>query len=53
LNALHRATATRTIPDLWDAIRDVIAQFTLDERRNYFAAAGYEQDMMHPDRKAL
>ena len=42
LKALLRAAATRTIPDLWDAIRDAIAQFTPDEWRNYFAAAGYD-----------
>lgn len=42
LKALLRAAATRTIPDLWDAIRDAIAQFTPDECRNYFAAAGYD-----------
>ena len=42
LKALLRAAATRTIPDLWDAIRDAIAQFTPDECKNYFAAAGYD-----------
>jgi len=42
LKALLRAAATRTIPDLWDAVRDAIAQFTPDECRNYFAAAGYD-----------
>ena len=30
MKALLRAAATRTIPDLWDAIRDAIAQFTPD-----------------------
>jgi hypothetical protein len=35
LKALLRAAATRTTPDLWDAIRD-------HECRNYFAAAGYD-----------
>jgi hypothetical protein len=42
LKALLRAAAKPTIPDLWDAIRDAIAQFTPDECRNYFAAAGYD-----------
>ncbi len=42
LKALLRAAATRTIPDLCDAIRDAIAQFTPDECKNYFAAAGYD-----------
>jgi hypothetical protein len=42
LKALLRVAATRTIPDLWDVIRDAIAQLTPDECRNYFAAAGYD-----------
>ena len=42
LKALLRATATRTVPDLWDAIADAIDQFTTAECRNYFAAAGYD-----------
>src|SRR5947209_4638155 len=39
---LLRATAARTIPDLWNAIADAINRFTPDECRNYFAAAGYD-----------
>ena len=42
LKALLRAAATRTIPDLWEAIRDALDQFTPTECRNYFAAAGYD-----------
>jgi len=38
LKALLRAAATRTIPELWDAIQ----QFTTNECRNYFATAGYD-----------
>lgn len=40
--ALLRAAATRTIPDLWDAVANAIERFTPDECRNYFAAAGYD-----------
>ena len=39
---LLRATAARTIPDLWNAIADAINRFTPDECRNYLAAAGYD-----------
>jgi len=42
LKALLRAAATRTIPDLWDAIAHAIQTFTTSECRNYFAAAGYD-----------
>ncbi len=42
LKALLRAAATRTIPDLWDAIAHAIQQFTTNECRNYFATAGYD-----------
>jgi hypothetical protein len=42
LKALLRAAATRTIPDLWDAVTNAIEQFTADECRSYFAAAGYD-----------
>jgi transposase len=44
LKALLRKAAARTIDGLWDAIRDTISQFTPDECRNYFTAAGYEPD---------
>jgi transposase len=42
LKTLLRATAARTIPDLWNAIADAINRFTPDECRNYFTAAGYD-----------
>jgi transposase len=42
LKALLRAAATRTIPDLWNAIAHAIQQFTASECRNYFTAAGYD-----------
>jgi transposase len=42
LKALLRKAAARTVPDLWDAIRDALPRFTPDECANYFAAAGYE-----------
>ena len=42
LKALLRATAARTIDDLWQAIRLALDAFTPSECRNYFAAAGYD-----------
>jgi len=42
LKALLRAAATRTIPDLWDAIAHAIQQFAPSECQNYFATAGYD-----------
>ena len=44
LKAILRKAAARTIDDLWNAIRDALPQFTPDECRNYFTAAGYEPD---------
>lgn len=44
LKALLRKAAARTIPDLWDAIRDALPQFTPEECANYFIACGYEPD---------
>lgn len=44
LKAILRKAAARTIPDLWDAIRDALPQFTPDECANYFTAAGYEAE---------
>jgi transposase len=40
--ALLRAAATRTIPDLWQAIETALDAFTPQECANYFAAAGYD-----------
>ena len=42
LKALLRKTAARTIPDLWQAIKDAIPQFKPSECANYFEHAGYE-----------
>jgi transposase len=43
LKALLRATAARTIPDLWQAIADALRRrFTPQECANYLAAAGYD-----------
>ena len=44
LKVLLRKAAARTITELWDVIADCIDQFTLDECKNYFAAAGYDPD---------
>ena len=44
LKALLRKAAARTIPDLWDAIRDALPQFTPTECANYFTASGYEPE---------
>lgn len=44
LKALLRKATARTIPELWDTIADSLDQFTPDECRNYFAAAGYDPD---------
>jgi transposase len=42
LKAFLRAAAARTIPDLWDALKNALDAFTPNECRNYFAAAGYD-----------
>lgn len=44
LKALLRKAAARTIPDLWKTIAECLDQFTADECRNYFAAAGYDPE---------
>ena len=44
LNSILRKTAARTIPELWDAIRDALPRFTPEECANYFIAAGYEPE---------
>jgi hypothetical protein len=45
LKALLRTAAARTVPDLWDAIRQAFTRFTPDECRNSLAAAGYDNDL--------
>jgi transposase len=42
LKALLRKAAARTIPDLWQAIKDAIPLFAPRECANYFEHAGYE-----------
>ena len=42
LKALLRTEATRTIPDLWSAIKRVLTHFHPRECRNYLVAAGYD-----------
>ena len=45
LKHLLRTAAARTVPDLWDAIREAFTRFTPDECRNCLTAAGYEDDV--------
>ena len=45
LKALLRTAAARTVPDLWNAIRQAFARFTADECRNSLASAGYDTDL--------
>ena len=42
LKALLRKAAARTIPDIWQAIKDAIPLFAPRECANYFQHAGYE-----------
>ena len=44
LKALLRKAAARTIPELWNAIRDALPSFTPGECANYFTATGYEPE---------
>lgn len=37
-----RKAATRTVPDLWQAIAEAVPLFQPHECQNYFKAAGYE-----------
>ncbi|WP_146207972.1 transposase, partial [Azospirillum sp. TSH64] len=39
-----RKAAARTLPDLWEAIRDAIDAVTPNDCRSYFTAAGYEPE---------
>jgi hypothetical protein len=41
LKTLLRKAATRTIPDLWDAIGSFLDTYTPHECGHYFTAAGY------------
>ncbi|SEJ17215.1 Transposase, partial [Azotobacter beijerinckii] len=42
LKALLRKAAARTLPELWQSIGEAIAQFSAEDCRHYFEAAGYE-----------
>ena len=44
LKAILRKAAARTVPSLWNAIRDALPQFTPHECANFFTAAGYEPE---------
>ena len=44
LKAFLRKAAARTIPDLWDVIRDALPLFTPEDCASYFTAAGCEPD---------
>ena len=44
LKAILRKAAARTIPSLWNAIRDALPQFTPEPCANFFTAAGYEPE---------
>jgi len=39
-----RKAAARTVTQLWDAIADIIQNYSPQECANYFAAAGYDAD---------
>lgn len=42
LKAILKGAASRTIPDLYKALKNALDAFTADECRNYLAAAGYD-----------
>lgn len=44
IKALLRKAAARTIPILWDAIRDAIDAVTPNDARSFFTACGYEPE---------
>jgi transposase len=44
LKAILRKAAARTIPRLWDAVRDALPQFTPHQCASMFTAAGYEPE---------
>lgn len=44
MKALLRKAAARTLPNLWDAIRDAIDAVTPDDARSFFTACGYEPE---------
>ncbi len=44
LKAILRKAAARSIDDLWQVIADALDSFSIQDCRNYFAAAGYEPE---------
>jgi transposase len=44
LKAILRKAAARSVPQLWDAIRDALPRFTPAECANYFTATRYEPE---------
>ena len=44
LKAILRKAAARTVPDLWNAIRDALPRISPNDCANYFSAAGYEPE---------
>jgi hypothetical protein len=42
LKAVLRKAAARTVDELWDVIAESLDEFTPEECRNLFVAAGYE-----------
>ena len=44
LKSLLRKAADRTVEGLWAAFGAIFPAFTPQERRNFFAAAGYDPD---------
>lgn len=44
LKAILRKAAARTVPELWDAVREALPRFTPEECANYFTATGYEPE---------
>lgn len=44
IKALLKKAAARTLPALWNAIRDAIDAVTPNDARNFFTACGYEPE---------
>ncbi|SEJ71445.1 Transposase [Azotobacter beijerinckii] len=44
LKSLLRKAAARTLPELWQSIGEAITQFSAEDCRHYFKAAGYESE---------
>ena len=53
LKTILRKTAARTIPKLWDAVRDALPQFKPDQCANMFTAAGYSMPTMRHSHRSV